>query len=596
MASPIEDYAIISDCQTAALVSKDGSIDWLCFPRYDSASTFGALLGTPEHGRWQLRPLDDRSACTRRYDGRTMVLITTWTTPSGVVEVTDLMPHHSRRADVLRRVRGISGTVRMTQDLRIRFGYATAMPWVRQLDEDSFSLLAVAGPDAAIYRGPELHADGAAHSGEFEVNAGDVVDIEFTWYPSHREPPRAVDGEWEISETLHWWETWAKDCDPGGPYREMILRSLLVLRALTHEETGGIVAAATTSLPEKLGGTRNWDYRYVWLRDASLTLDVFIMHGFVAEAQGWRDWLLRAVAGDPAEVQIMYGLAGERFLPENTLASLPGYEGSSPVRIGNGAFQQYQADVVGELMVALHAARAAGIKESTFSWSLQKTLLGFLVENSARPDNGIWEIRGPERMFTHSQVMTWAALDRGILAVERFGLDGPVAEWRALRDNIRDRIETHAFDSARNTYTQFFGSSTVDASLLQLVQVGYCDADDPRMLGTVAAIERDLMQDGLLLRYRTEDGVDGLPAGEDPFLACSFWLVEQYAQSGRLTEAHGLMAHLLSLANDVGLLSEEYDTQNQRQAGNTPQALSHLALIRAADALSNVSAFGEKAA
>nr|HPM52660.1 glycoside hydrolase family 15 protein [Rhodoglobus sp.] len=388
-----------------------------------------------------------------------------------------------------------------------------------------------------------------------------------------------------IRETTKWWRDWASSADRAPEYPDAVRRSLLVLRALTHEDTGGIVAAATTSLPEQFGGQRNWDYRYVWLRDASLTLEVLLDHGFLAEADAWRSWLLRSIAGDPSDVQIMYGLAGERRLDEYELATLPGYEGSSPVRVGNGAFLQYQGDVFGEVMVALQAARRLGAAEDDFSWPLQRALMTYVEENWMRPDNGIWEIRGPQRHFTHSRVMVWAAFDCAIRAVREFGLEGPAERWQEIRDEIRDEIEQRGWDAERGTYTQYFGSEGVDASLLQLPQVGYLAPDDPRMVSTVEAIERELLHDGLLLRYRTDTGVDGLPAGEHPFLACSFWLVEQYASSGRMDDARVLMDRLVSFTNDVGLLSEEYDVAGDRQVGNVPQALSHLALVRAADAI-----------
>ncbi len=587
----IEDYALIGDCHTGALVGRDGSIDWLCLPRFDSASTFGALLGDEDHGRWLLAPVasltpDGEASCSRRYVDDTFTLITTWVTPTGEVEVTDLMPHGDRRADVIRRVRGISGSVAMHIDLRVRFGYAEALPWVRKVPENTtHTLIAIAGPDAIVVRGPELTAHDQTHQTDFTVNAGDTVDMTLTWYPAHREPPAHLNVSRRIRQTTRWWRQWTKGATPSPVYPEAVRRSLLVLRALTHEDTGGIVAAATTSLPEQFGGERNWDYRYVWLRDASLTLEVLLTHGFVAEADSWRRWLLRAIAGDPADVQIMYGLSGERRLEEFELTSLPGYEGASPVRVGNGAYLQYQSDVFGEVMLALNAARRVGADEKDFSWPLQRALMTFVEKNWTRPDNGIWEIRGPQRHFTHSRVMVWAAFDCAIRATEEFGLDGPSDSWRVIRDQVRDEIEQNGFDTARNTYTQFYGGTGVDASLLQLSQVGYLAADDPRMLGTVAAIETELMVDGLLLRYRTESGVDGLPEGEHPFLACSFWLVEQYAKSGRVADATTLMDRLVGFSNDVGLLSEEYDVAGDRQAGNVPQALSHLALVRAADAI-----------
>jgi GH15 family glucan-1,4-alpha-glucosidase len=590
MSLAIEDYALISDCHTAALVGSDGSIDWLCLPRYDSPSTFGALLGTEEHGRWLLAPSSADATSTRVYDGNTFILVTTWTTPTGVVEVTDLMPHGDRRADVLRRVRGVSGHVEMVEQLVIRFGYATAVPWVRQASENGHPMLvAIAGPDALVRRGPRLTAVDTRHQGVFAVREGSHVDISLTWFPAHREPPVQLDFDERLAETKDWWSEWSKSLTHDGPYGPEVIRSLLVLRALSHEDTGGIVAAATTSLPESAGGVRNWDYRYVWLRDASLTLQVLLSHGFDEEAVNWRDWLLRAIAGDPADIQIMYGLAGERDLPEREITSLPGYQGASPVRIGNGAALQYQADVIGEVMMALHEARLAGAEETEFSWPLQRALMSFVEDNWTRPDNGIWEIRGELQHFTHSRVMIWVALDRAVRGVREFGLDGPADTWEKLREEVRAEIEENGWNAERGTYTQYYGSSEVDASLLLLPQTGFCTPTDARMLGTVAAIESDLMNDGLVMRYRTESDVDGLPAGEHPFLACSFWLAEQWAGSGRLADAVTLMDRLVTFTNDVGLLSEEYDPAAGRQMGNTPQALSHLALVRAADAIARHS-------
>ncbi len=591
MSLPIEDYALISDCYTGALVGRDGSIDWLCLPRYDSPSMFGSLLGTEDHGRWLLAPVDAAASTTRHYEGDTMILVTRWRTADGEVEVTDAMPHGDHRADVLRRVRGVSGTVRMRQDLRIRFGYASAIPWVhKDTSEHPTALIAVSGPDALVVRGPGLHADNHRHIGEFEVKAGQVVDLSLTWFKSHKDTPSAPDVDNALAQARSWWLQWAEGCQHEGDYRDEVVRSLLLLRALTHLRTGGIVAAATTSLPESFGGNRNWDYRYVWLRDASLTISVLLAHGYTDFVDHWRDWLLRAVAGDPADVQIMYGLSGERNLDERIVTTLPGYQGAAPVRVGNAASSQFQADVIGEVMIALHNGRLGGVKETRFSWALQRALIGYLEQNWRNPDHGIWEIRSEPRHFTHSRVMVWAAFDRAIAAVEQFGLEGPVKRWRALRDEVHADIEANGFDRQRGTYTQYFGSRDVDASLLQLAQVGYCGYDDPRMLGTVAAIEHELLRDGLPLRYRTENGVDGLTPGEHPFLACSFWLVEQYANSGRLGDARTLMDRLVGFANDVGMLSEEYDVEGRTQAGNTPQALTHLALVRAADAISAAEA------
>jgi GH15 family glucan-1,4-alpha-glucosidase len=590
MPSPIEDYALIGDCHTGALVGRDGSIDWLCLPRFDSASTFGALLGTDDHGSWSLRPVGATTCTSRAYEHGSFVLTTRWTTDDGEVEVVDLMPMGHRRADIIRRVRGVRGSVRMRQELRIRFGYADALPWVRQIDEHGGrALLAVAGPDSVIVRGPALEPEDHMHAGEFDVAEGETVDVVLTWYPSHREPPPPTPVGDRIDETLAWWRGWLGQpaaADRAPEYRHAIDRSLLVLRALTDEDTGGIVAALTTSLPELIGGERNWDYRYVWLRDASLTLDALMRHGgFRDEVHHWRDWLLRAIAGDPGDLQIVYGISGERRLAEWEVTTLPGYRGSAPVRVGNAAYLQFQGDIFGEVMSALDFARRVGIEEDRFSWALQVAILDYLESVMEDPDHGIWEMRGPQRMFTQSRAMMWAAFDRGVAGVREHGLEGPAARWEQLRDRLRDEIEEHGFDHERGSYVQYYGTTEVDASLLTLSFVGYVASDDPRMLGTVAAIEHDLMRDGLLRRYRTEAGADGVEGDEHPFLACSFWLVQQYASSGRLDDATALMDRLLAMRNDVGLLSEQYDVTGGTQTGNTPQALSHLALLRAADAI-----------
>lgn len=592
MPAAIEDYALLSDCRTAALVSREGSIDWLCVPRFDAASVFGALLGDEEHGCWTLRPADPGAVCSRRYEGDTFELVTRWETATGVAEVHDVMPVDQRhldvvrRIDIVRRIVGVSGEVEFVHRLRMRFDYARATPWVRQSgDDEEPELRAIAGPDALVIRGVKLEADDQVHSGTVVVVTGQTVDVTLTWHPSHHDPPGPIACDTVIEQTRAWWQRWADRIEHRGVHRSQVVRSLLMLRALTHRDTGGIVAAATTSLPEQFGGERNWDYRYVWLRDAALTLQALISHGFIGPAHHWRSWLLRAVAGDPAQIQIMYGIDGERDLSERELRSLPGYEGAGPVRIGNAAAGQYQADVVGEVLVALSAGRAAGLEESDFSWPLERALLSHIVDRLDQPDRGIWEIRGEPRMFTHSRVMMWAAFDRAARAVRDHGLDGPIEQWEALRDQLRNEIDAHAYDARRGHFVQAYGSAEVDASLLILPQVGFCAADDARMLGTVAEIERTLMTDGLVRRYRTETGVDGLEGDDQPFLACSFWLVTQYAATGRTEDATALMDRLCGLVNDVGMLSEEYDVRRRRHAGNTPQAFSHLALVRAADAL-----------
>ncbi|MEN2738800.1 glycoside hydrolase family 15 protein [Microbacterium sp. X-17] len=586
MSAPIEDYAILSNCRTAALVSRHGSIDWLSLPRYDSPSIFAALLGEKHHGHWSLRPASLDAIPNRSYDGDTFVLVTRWETPTGVAEVHEFMPVDGGRVELVRRVVGISGEVEFRSALRLRFDYARTIPWLQQAGgEGAPALLAVAGPDAVLVRGAAYTADDHVHRTRFTVAAGQQRGLTLTWFPSHEDTPHMVDVDEMLAQTREWWQDWAARIDHDGPFQAEVVRSLLVLRALTHEDTGGVVAAATTSLPEDFGGVRNWDYRYVWLRDAALTIEALISHGFLRVTERWRQWLLRALAGDPGQMQIMYGLSGERDLVEREMTNLPGYQGAAPVRIGNAASDQYQGDVIGEVMMALEAARAAGIAESRFSWRLQVALLEQMERSLDRPDNGIWEIRGEPQKFTQSRAMIWAAFDRGARAVREFGLDGPAERWERLRDDVGAEIDAHGYDAERGHFVQYYGSTEVDASLLLLAQVGYCAHDDPRMLGTVAELERVLMHDGLLMRYRNTSGVDGLPGPEHPFLACSFWLVEQYAGSGRIEDATALMERVCALANDVGLLSEEYDTEGARQAGNTPQAFSHLALVRAADAL-----------
>jgi len=588
-AARVEDYALIGDSRSAALISNAGSMDWLCLPRFDSPAVFAGLLGTGDHGHWTIFPADEVIESSRRYLPDTFVLQSVLRTATGVVEMVELMPvdHHPA---IIRRLTCTEGEVRMAQELVVRFGYGRVLPWMRRhRREDEQMLLATAGPMALVLRGDHLpKAADHRHVGEFTLREGESTDLVLQSFRSYHDLPDPVDVDHAIEQTTIWWQYWAGQREKTTSYDEAVGRSLLVLRALTDRETGGIVAAATTSLPEQFGGERNWDYRYCWLRDAALTLEALLAYGYEEETEHWRLWLLRAVAGDPQDIQIMYGLAGERDLEERTLDHLPGYEGARPVRIGNGAVHQFQADVIGEVMVALDAARSHGLREDKFSWSLQRAMLTRIENTWRQKDCGIWEIRGEPQFFAHSRVMNWAALDCGIRAVRQYDLDGPVERWETLRDRMREEIETQGFDQQRGSYVQYYGSDQVDAALLQLPQVGFCEPDNERMLGTVAAIEEDLLVNGLLLRYRTDAGVDGLSPGEAPFLACSFWLAEQYARSGRTDDARQLMDRLLGFRNDLGLLSEEYDTVAGRQAGNTPQALSHLALVRAAGAINGM--------
>ncbi|HSE10229.1 MAG TPA: glycoside hydrolase family 15 protein [Nocardioidaceae bacterium] len=591
MALPIEDYAIIGDTATAALVGRDGSVDWLCLPRFDSPACFAALLGDPGNGRWLIGPEGEFTA-TRRYLDNTAALETTFTTETGTVRLVDIMPVADQRADIVRRVVGVSGTVRMRHEWVVRLGYGKIKPWVTRAWIEGIEVItAVAGPDRLLLRGSRLPDpfDGY-HRDSFEVVAGDELTFSTTWVPSHRPVPELLEFDDRIEATIARSEHWSSRCGYEGPYRDAVLRSLITLRLMTHGETGGIVAAATTSLPEHFGGVRNWDYRYCWLRDASLTLEALLACGYSVEARLWRDWLLRAVAGDPRDLQIMYAVDGGRDLPERELVHLSGYEGSRPVRVGNGAVSQRQTDVLGEVMIALEMARDQCVPETDDSWDLQRTLVEDLATHWDEPDNGLWEVRGPLRHFTHSRVMVWVAFDRAVRAVEQHGLEGPVDRWRKLRDQVREEILNRGYDEQRNTFTQHYDTTEVDASLLVLPLVGFIDGDDPRMLGTIESVEQDLLRGGLLHRYRTETGVDGLPGDEHPFLACSFWLVAAYAKAGRLDDAHALMRRLLGLLNDVGLLAEEFDPATGRMAGNFPQAFSHLALVGAAVTLADADA------
>ncbi|MGH9001333.1 MAG: glycoside hydrolase family 15 protein [Acidimicrobiia bacterium] len=583
MALRIEDYGLIGDTQTAALVGRDGSIDWMCLPRFDSAACFAALLGDAGNGRWLLAPAGRARSTRWRYRPDTLVLETEWETPEGAVRVTDCMPPRRHDPDVVRVVEGLSGRVRMDMELVARFDYGRAVPWVRR---EGGRLSAVAGPDGLVLDTPvETRGEDLTTRASFDVAAGQRVPFVLEWHPSHQRPDPPVDADAAVDDTARWWSEWASRCRwvGGGHWEDAVRRSLLTLKALTYAPTGGIVAAATTSLPEWIGGVRNWDYRYCWLRDATFTLYALMLAGYQAEAAAWRDWLLRAVAGAPAEMQIMYGVAGERRLPELELTWLGGYEGSRPVRVGNAAVTQVQLDVYGEVMDALHQARRAGIEPDPFAWDLQRTLMDFLESNWRQPDEGIWEIRGPRRHFTHSKVMAWVAADRAVQAVERFGLDGPADRWRALRAAIVDEVCQKGWDADRQTFTQFYGSAELDASLLMIPLVGFLPATDPRVTGTVAAIERELTEDGFVHRYtQGPAGVDGLPPGEGTFLACTFWLADNYALAGRRHEAVEVFERLLALRNDLGLLAEEYDPKAGRQLGNYPQAFSHLPLVNTA--------------
>jgi len=587
MALRIEDYALIGDTQSAALVGRDGSIDWLCLPRFDSGACFAALIGTPEQGRWLLAPEAQVRETRRRYRGDTLVLETEFQTADGVVRVVDAMPIRTTFPDLVRMVEGVRGKVRMRMELIIRFDYGSIVPWVRKIGQHR--LLAVGGPDAIELRSPvPTRGEDLTTVATFDVAEGERLPFLLSWHPSHEAPAVATDPIKELLDTERHWQRWADTCQYQGPWREAVVRSLLTLKALTYAPTGGIVAAATTSLPEQIGGVRNWDYRFCWVRDATLSLYALLQGGYHEEARAWRDWLLRSVAGSPDDLRTVYGVAGERRLPELELPWLAGYEGSRPVRVGNGAANQLQLDVYGELMDALYTARRVGLPESQNAWRLQCTLMEWLERNWTQPDEGIWEVRGPRRAFTHSKVMCWVALDRAVRTVEQLGAEGPVDRWRAVRDRIHAEVCARGWNERRKSFTQFFGSDELDASLLLIPQVGFLPAKDPRVVATIEAVQRELVHDGLVHRYRTQaDGaVDGLPAGEGVFLPCSFWLADALAMVDRHDEARALFERLLQLRNDVGLLSEEYDPRARRLVGNFPQAFSHIALV---DTVSNLT-------
>jgi len=583
----IEDYGLIGDLQTAALVGKDGSIDWACFPRFDSPACFAGLLGTPEHGRWILAPRADAWVTGRRYRKRTLILETEWETEDGAVRVIDFMPPRDKAPDIVRIVEGLRGRVEMASELVIRFDYGSIVPWVRRVEGGH---IAVAGPDALAFRTPVANrGENMRTIGEFAVEEGDRVPFVLTWYPSNQRPPRAVDPEAALRDTDDYWQDWARMCSYVGDWSEDVHASLVVLKALTYAPTGGIVAAPTTSLPEQIGGVRNWDYRYCWLRDATLTLLAFLNAGYLEEARAWRVWLLRAAAGDPAALQIMYGVAGERRLTEFEIDWLSGYEGSRPVRVGNAASKQFQLDVYGEILDAMHQGRVHKLARSKEAWSLQRRILTFLEDAWKEPDEGIWEVRGPRRHFTHSKVMAWVAFDRGVQAVERFGRTGPADRWRKVRAEIHAEVCNRGFDRERNAFTQSYGSKRLDASLLVLPLVGFLPPDDERMIGTVAAIERELYRHGFVYRYLSDkesQQIEGLPAGEGAFLPCTFWLADNFALQGRFAEARELFERLLGLRNELGLLAEEWDPQARRQLGNFPQAFTHVALVNSAFNLS----------
>ncbi|MBZ0134083.1 MAG: glycoside hydrolase family 15 protein [Rhodocyclaceae bacterium] len=593
MPLPIEDYALIGDCHAAALVGRDGSIDWLCLPRFDAGACFAALLGGPEHGRWLVAPAAAAKSVRRRYRDGTMILETDFETDEGAVRVIDCMPLSDERWDVLRIVEGLRGRVDMRMELVIRFDYGSIVPWVRRPDH---TLLATAGPDTLELHTPiSVRGENMKTVAEFRISAGERTHFSLNYRSSHEATQQPIDAFQALENTEREWRAWSGRCIYKGPWSDAVTRSLITLKALTYAPTGGLVAAPTTSLPEQRGGVRNWDYRYCWLRDATFTLNAMLLAGYQEEAVAWREWLLRAVAGSPEDLQIMYSVTGERRLDETELDWLPGYGGASPVRVGNAASRQFQLDVYGEVMDTLHLARAAGLEPESAAWNIQIALLGFLESHWQAPDEGIWEIRGPRRHFTHSKVMAWVAFDRAVKDADRYRLEGPVARWRQVRDEIHAQVCESGFDAQRNAFIQSYGSTHLDASLLLIPLVGFLPPADPRVRGTVDAIERHLLDDGLVLRYSTETNVDELPPGEGVFLPCSFWFADCLILDGRCAEGEALFERLLSMCNDVGLLAEEYDTRERCMLGNFPQALTHMALINTARLLSIPSDQAEQA-
>ncbi|MBR0819569.1 glycoside hydrolase family 15 protein [Bradyrhizobium liaoningense] len=595
MAQRIEDYALIGDCETAALVGRDGSIDWLCWPAFDSDACFAAILGTHKNGRWLIAPSEDATSISRRYLGNTLILETRFETESGTVALIDFMPPRGKASDIVRLVRGLTGTVKMRMELVIRFGFGVDIPWVRRIDH---SLLAVAGQDMTVLRTPvETRGEDLTTVSGFEVKAGETVPFVLTYGPSHLDPPEPIDPEIALQETEKFWQEWCSQCTRDGDYHDLIVRSLITLKALTFDPTGGIVAAPTTSLPEKLGGARNWDYRFCWLRDATFTLLALMNSGYTEEALAWHNWLLRAAAGSPANMQIMYGIWGQRRLLEWEAGWLDGYEGAQPVRVGNAAHAQLQLDVYGELIDAFHQSRMARLKlDDETTWALECAVLQHLAEVWDHPDHGIWERRGQPRHYVFSKVMTWVAFDRGIKSAETFGFKAPLLHWRALREAIHRDVCNKGFDAEKNAFVESYGSKVLDASVLLLPAVGFLPAQDPRIRGTIAAVEKHLMRDGFVLRHDPREVSEETQPIEGAFLACSLWLADAHVLAGDLDKAQILLDRVVGIANDVGLLAEEYDSGARRQTGNFPQALTHIALINTAHNLSAARQESEKPA
>jgi GH15 family glucan-1,4-alpha-glucosidase len=594
--SRIEDYGFLSDTQTAALVSHEGSVDWLCLPRFDSSPCFASLIGRDQNGRWKLAPSGPVTSWQRRYRGDSLILETEMETESGAIRLIDFMPPRGKNADMVRIVEGLRGTVPMRMELIIRFDYGNTVPWVRRRNG---ALEAIAGPNALVLHTPiETRGENLTTVADFTVAQGDRVPFVLTWFASHLEPPNEVDAEHALRGTEKYWRQWARRCDRQGPWTEAVVRSLITLKGLTYAPTGGIVAAATTSLPEEIGGVRNWDYRYCWLRDATMTLYAMVASGYEQEARSWREWLLRAIAGSASQMQILYGVSGERRLEEYEIPWLDGYEHSKPVRVGNAASNQFQLDVYGEVMASLYHAHRSGIKTEVPEWKMQLELMNFLESNWDKPDDGIWEVRGGRQQFTHSKMMAWMGFDRAVKMVEQFNCAGDhcLERWRALRDQIHAEVCQRGYNENKKAFTQAYGSEALDASILMMPLIGFLSASDARVRTTVEAVERELMVDGLVLRYRPEETRDGLTGGEGAFLPCSFWLADCLHLIGRKDEARDLFERLLALRNDLGLLAEEYDPIAKRQLGNFPQAFSHVMLVNSAGILGDNPKFGPQRA